>query len=134
MQAGERQLHLGLDPRSTGDPAPAGVSSQVVEQSRLPDTRLTPDEQHPPFPGANVAHQPLQLRELRPPATKLVRRAAHRHGSTTRSRAEPLHAAILGIVRTERGSRRVQIAPTPVIDSPIAESSEASDDSALITD
>jgi hypothetical protein len=46
LQPGERQLHLGLDPRRPGDPAPGRRPDEVVEQSGLADARLAPHDQH----------------------------------------------------------------------------------------
>jgi hypothetical protein len=69
MQTGERELHLGLDAGRSRDAAAVGLPDQILEQSGLPDARLTSDDQHLAVAGAHAGHhliQPITLRS--PPA------------------------------------------------------------------
>ena len=71
VQPGERQLHLGLDPRDLRDPEARGLAGAVAQERRLADAGLTP---HRPAP-----------RSGRPARCPAADRAAHarRYGPGT---------------------------------------------------
>ena len=48
MQTGVRQIRLGLNPGRSQhpEPMPAGQLPGLVQQGRLPDSCVTPDDQH----------------------------------------------------------------------------------------
>src|SRR5829696_1495933 len=60
MQAGERQLHLGLDARDLLDTKTSGLSSAVAQERRLADPGLAADDEHGTLPAADVLEQPVQ--------------------------------------------------------------------------
>ena len=45
MQAGERKLHLRLDPRRARDATPRPACGEVLQQGRLADTRVATKDQ-----------------------------------------------------------------------------------------
>jgi hypothetical protein len=62
MQPRERQLHLGLHPGRSRQPAIGGPLGQIAQQRGLPDPRLAPQHE---APALARAHHPEQLVELR---------------------------------------------------------------------
>ena len=70
VQAGERELHLGLDARSPPDAAARGPRQQVLQQRRLADAGLAPDQQHPAVAGANGGHDVVEHGAFRAPTTE----------------------------------------------------------------
>src|SRR3954463_15827851 len=64
MQAGERELHLGLDACDTGDATPRSLLGDVVQQRRLADPRLAAHDQHRALPGADALQLAVQRLSL----------------------------------------------------------------------
>jgi hypothetical protein len=64
MQAGVRELHLGLDPGGAGDPAARRVRCDVLEQRCLAHARLAAEDEHPALAALHAADQPVQLLAL----------------------------------------------------------------------
>ena len=60
MQAGVRELHLGLDAGRVEEAAPAGASADVVQQRGLPDPRLAAQDQDTALPGPGARDQAVQ--------------------------------------------------------------------------
>jgi len=60
MQAGERQLHLGLDSHRPLDGQVRRRCGQVLKQRRLPDPRFAPNHQRPAPAPADVIDQAIQ--------------------------------------------------------------------------
>ena len=60
MQAGERELHLGLDTRGARHTAARRLLDQVFHQRRLADPRLTAEDQYPALTGPHLVQQPMQ--------------------------------------------------------------------------
>ena len=60
MQPRERQLHLGLDARDLRDAEARRLLSAVLQQRRLADTRLAPDDQDRALAATHVLQQPAQ--------------------------------------------------------------------------
>ena len=60
VQAGERELHLGLDARRPGDPASLRGRRQVPQQRGLADPRLAAQDQHPALARAHSRDEPVQ--------------------------------------------------------------------------
>jgi hypothetical protein len=60
MQAGECQLHLGLDPRYPGDPASFRDARQMLQQGGLADSRLAAKDKHATLTPAHVCDEPIQ--------------------------------------------------------------------------
>jgi hypothetical protein len=68
VQPGERQLHLGLDARRPGDPAPRRSPVEVAQQRGLADARLAPHDERLAVAVPDVRHEPVQqLAFLLPP-------------------------------------------------------------------
>ena len=65
-----RQLHLRLDSRDLGDSKPRGLSDGVPHERRLPDSRLTMDDERPALALAHLIQQPVQHVALAAPATE----------------------------------------------------------------
>ena len=59
MQAGERELHLGLNADRSHSPEPGRVLVQVVQQRGLTDSRLAAQDQHPAPARPCVSQQPV---------------------------------------------------------------------------
>lgn len=71
VQAGEGQLHLGLDARRSGEPATRPESTrQVIQQSRLADAGLAAQYQHLARAGAQPGHEGVKGRALALPAAE----------------------------------------------------------------
>ena len=60
MQAGECELHLGLDACRPGDPASLGGRRQVPQQGGLADSRLAAEDQHTALARAHSRDESLQ--------------------------------------------------------------------------
>ena len=60
MQAGEGELHLGLDARCPGDPASRGGGRQISQQCGLADSRLAAKDQHTALTSAHGHNEPIQ--------------------------------------------------------------------------
>ena len=60
MQAGEGELHLGLDARDPGDAALRGLLGDVLQQRRLADPGLAAQDQHRALPRADALQQAVQ--------------------------------------------------------------------------
>ena len=60
MQAGERELHLGLDARRPGDPASLRGCRQVPQQRGLADPRLAAQDQHAALARAHSRDESFQ--------------------------------------------------------------------------
>jgi hypothetical protein len=60
MQAGERELHLGLDACDTGDATPRRLLGNVIQQRRLPDPGLAAQNLHRALPRANALQLAVQ--------------------------------------------------------------------------
>lgn len=60
MQAGERDLHLGLRAGNPHDPTPGAHRRQVVQQRRLADARLTAQHEHTAAAAPHVVQQTTQ--------------------------------------------------------------------------
>ena len=60
VEAGERELHLGLDARGPGDPAPLRGTRQVPEQRGLADPGLAAEDQHPTLARAHSGHESFE--------------------------------------------------------------------------
>jgi hypothetical protein len=61
MEAGERELHLGLDARRLGDPTPLCGFRQVRQQGGLSDSSLTSKHQHTTLACAHSRNESIQL-------------------------------------------------------------------------
>jgi hypothetical protein len=70
MQGRERQLHLGFDAHRAQQREVRRRFDRVLEQRRLPDARLPPQDQHAAAAGSRVGEQPVQRRELVAPTTQ----------------------------------------------------------------
>ena len=60
VQAGECELHLGLDPRYPGDPASLRDARQIPQQGGLADSRLAAEDQHTTVTRARFRDEPIQ--------------------------------------------------------------------------
>lgn len=60
MQAGECELHLGLDPRYPGDPASLRDVRQMPQQGGLADSRLAAEDQHTTATRARFRDESIQ--------------------------------------------------------------------------
>ena len=60
MQAGERELHLGLDARRPGDPASLRGRRQMPQQGGLADSRLAAEDQHATLTRAHSRDESIQ--------------------------------------------------------------------------
>ena len=60
VQAGEGELHLGLDARRPGDPAALRGRRQVPQQGGLADPRLAAQDQHAALARAHSRDESLQ--------------------------------------------------------------------------
>jgi hypothetical protein len=67
MQAGERELHLGLDAGRRGDPAARRARDEVLEQRRLADPRLAAHDQDATLARPDAVQQPVQRLALAAP-------------------------------------------------------------------
>ena len=72
MQAGERQLHLGLDARDLRDAKARRPRSGVAQQRGLADARLAAHDEHRALAAAHVLQQPVQHLALALPAPKTL--------------------------------------------------------------
>jgi hypothetical protein len=79
MQAGERQLHLGLDSGDLREPATGRLPGGVSQQLRLPHPRLAPDYEHGAAAIARIAEQLLEAFALFEPVPQ-SERVLVRHG------------------------------------------------------
>jgi hypothetical protein len=68
MQAGERDLHLGLDPRGTGDSTPRRPLVEILQQNGLADARFATEDQDLAVAVADAHQQPVQRLALLAPA------------------------------------------------------------------
>ena len=68
VQAGERQLHLGLDAGRPHDAAVRRTRHQVLEQRRLADARLAAEHEHLAPAPADGLEQPFECLALAAPA------------------------------------------------------------------
>jgi hypothetical protein len=68
VEAGEGQLHLGLDARGPGDPAPGRALGQVVQQRGLAHAGLASHDQHLALARVDAGQEPVQPRLLALPA------------------------------------------------------------------
>jgi 3-oxoacyl-[acyl-carrier protein] reductase len=103
MQPSERQLHLGLDARNLRDTEAGRLPGAVMQEGRLADSRLPPDDEHPAVAAANVLQQPVERLALAGSAQQHRRaRGGHRKrkrrpgmeprgtpGATSRLRSQP---------------------------------------------
>jgi pimeloyl-ACP methyl ester carboxylesterase len=64
MQAGECELHLGLNARRPSNMASLRRHRKPLQQSGLADPRLTTQHQHPALAGAHPRDQPIQYLAL----------------------------------------------------------------------
>ena len=80
MQRRERQLHLGLDAHRAQQRDVRRRCDRVLEQRRLPDARLPPQDQHAAAAGPRGVEQPVQRRELVSPTTQHRDGASAGHG------------------------------------------------------
>ena len=62
VQAGERELHLGLDAGRAGDPASLRRRRQVPQQGGLPDPRLAAEDQHAALARAHARDESVPAR------------------------------------------------------------------------
>jgi hypothetical protein len=60
MQAGEGELHLGLDPRYPGDSASFRDGRQIPQQGGLADARLAAKDQHTTLTRPRFRDEPIQ--------------------------------------------------------------------------
>jgi hypothetical protein len=68
LQAGEGQLHLGLDPHRPGDGQVGRRLDEMLQQHRLPDPGLAPQDQRPALTPADGIDQVVEPGALvRPP-------------------------------------------------------------------
>ena len=88
MQAGERELHLGLDARRPGDPASRRGHRQVLQQGGLADARLAAKHQHPALARSHSGDEPIQLITLTP-TTEQARRREIGDGHTRDALSRP---------------------------------------------
>jgi hypothetical protein len=68
MQAGERQLHLGLDTCDLRDTKARSLSYGVPQQRRLPDAGLATDDQNGAVTPAHIRQQLVEHFALASPA------------------------------------------------------------------
>jgi hypothetical protein len=95
IQRRERELHLGLDAHRAQQREVRRRFDRVLEQRRLPDPRLPPQDQHAAPAAPCFVEQPVQRRQLVSPTTQhrdLGRgtRAGHGHNSARYSRQRQL--------------------------------------------
>ena len=90
MQAREGQLHLGLDPHRPRDGQVRRRLDQVLQQRRLPDPGLAPQDQRPALAPADVVDQAVQQGALVGPPEQAHRAA---QPPTDRPRAWPVRSA-----------------------------------------
>jgi hypothetical protein len=64
VQAGECELHLGLDPRYPGDPASLRDARQIPQQDGLTDSRLAAEDQHATATRARFHDESIQYLAL----------------------------------------------------------------------
>ena len=76
MQAGERQLHLRLHARRTDHPAPRRPPGQVIQQRRLPHSRLAAQHQYPALTCPHGAGDLVEHAALGVPVRQLPLAAA----------------------------------------------------------
>ena len=80
MQAGERELHLGLHAHRPRDATPGRLAGDVLQQRRLADTRLAAQHQRRALADPDARQQPVQHRAL--PLSALQHLAEVRAGHT----------------------------------------------------
>ena len=85
MQAGERELHLGLDARRSRDATPGRPLLQVVQQRGLADPRLAAQDQHPALTRPHLVQEPIQ----HPPLADLDPAIQAQHDSWTLATPTP---------------------------------------------
>jgi hypothetical protein len=83
MQAGERQLHLGLDPGGSEDATLRPLLLDVVQQRRLADPCLASQHQDPALAGPDVFDDPVEGFALAATASQ------HLFGKVTHHRFPP---------------------------------------------
>ncbi len=83
MQPGIRKLHLRLDARRPRHLTPRRRVSQVIQQHRLADPRLTANHQHPAAPLTHILDNPIQLGALARPPPQPNRAIPIFHASAT---------------------------------------------------
>ena len=67
MQAGERKLHLGLDPRGTRDSTFRPARGEVLEQCGLADARLATQDEDSAMAREDVVDHLIESLALAPP-------------------------------------------------------------------
>ncbi len=68
MQAGVRELHLGLNPDRADDPKSIGTLSEVLQQCGFPDPRLAAHDDDAAVVLARTRQQPVERLGLGAPA------------------------------------------------------------------
>ena len=79
MQAGERELHLGLHAGRSHDATPGAGRRQVVQQRGLADSRFTTQHQHATVVGSHIVQETVQDLALAAPAEQAVSRITVEH-------------------------------------------------------
>ena len=64
LNPGERELHLGLDTRCSGEPTVDGPFGDVLQQCRLAHARLTVDDERTTSPRADIVNQLVEAISL----------------------------------------------------------------------
>jgi len=59
MQPGEREFHLGFDPRRSRDATACRASLQVFQQRGLTDSRLAAQDKYPALTRLHILHQTI---------------------------------------------------------------------------
>jgi hypothetical protein len=72
MQAGEGELHLGLDAGRSRDAAPQCAYCQMVQQRGLPDSRVTSQDQDPTVPASHILQQSIKRFALAMPTAQFL--------------------------------------------------------------
>ena len=80
LEAGERELHLGLDARRPGEGAPGRAPREVLEQRALADAGLAAQHERPARTRPHARHQLIERRALAAPAEQPRRGRRHGHG------------------------------------------------------
>ena len=78
VQAGERELHLGLDADGPSDLAVRSRVQQIRQQRGLADARLASHDEDAALPGTDALQEPIQHLTLAAPPTQLRPRIVHR--------------------------------------------------------
>jgi hypothetical protein len=85
MQAGESELHLGLNARRSRNTDPGCLFLQVIQQRGLADSRLAVQDKHAALTRPHLSEQPVERSQLGPPATQSRPRMTVRHWLPPRS-------------------------------------------------